>query len=71
MHSTRDRLFPVAMAKELASWCGERAQLRIVKDLRHNEPFYRPAADYWGPIADFLVQKPAPRGIVMRKILTV
>jgi alpha-beta hydrolase superfamily lysophospholipase len=54
VHSTRDRLFHVAMAEELAACCGERASLRIVEGLRHNEPFYKPTAAYWDPIADFL-----------------
>ncbi|HWA95540.1 MAG TPA: alpha/beta fold hydrolase [Terracidiphilus sp.] len=54
VHSTRDRLFPLSMAKELASWCGESGQLRIVNGLRHNEPFYKATAEYWHPIADFL-----------------
>jgi uncharacterized protein len=54
VHSTRDRLFPVAMAEELAACCGARASLRIVEGLRHNEPFYKPAAAYWDPIAEFL-----------------
>jgi alpha-beta hydrolase superfamily lysophospholipase len=55
VHSTRDRLFDVAMAEELAAICGERACLRIVEGLRHNEPFYKATAAYWDPIAEFLV----------------
>ena len=55
VHSTHDRLFPVAMGESLAAWCGPHAQLRIVKGLRHNEPFYKPTAAYWDPIAEFLV----------------
>jgi pimeloyl-ACP methyl ester carboxylesterase len=55
VHSARDRLFRVAMAEELAAFCGERASLRIVEGLRHNEPFYKPTAAYWDPIAQFLV----------------
>ena len=54
VHSTRDRLFPVAMASELAACCGPRARMHIVEDLRHNEPFYKPTATYWDPIAEFL-----------------
>ncbi len=55
VHSTRDRLFPLAMAEELAACCGARASLRIVEGLRHNEPFYKPTAAYWDPIAEFLM----------------
>ena len=54
VHSTHDRLFPVTMGETLAIWCGARATLRIVPGLRHNEPFYKPTAAYWDPIADFL-----------------
>jgi alpha-beta hydrolase superfamily lysophospholipase len=54
VHSTRDRLFHIAMAEELAAFCGERARLRIVEGLRHNEPFYKATAAYWDPIAQFL-----------------
>ncbi|HKF46133.1 MAG TPA: alpha/beta fold hydrolase [Terracidiphilus sp.] len=54
VHSTRDRLFPVAMAEQLANWCGERARLHVVHGLRHNEPFYKAPASYWDPIAEFL-----------------
>ena len=57
VHSTRDRLFHVAMAEKLAACCGERASLRIVEGLRHNEPFYKPTAAYWDPIADFLARE--------------
>lgn len=54
VHSTHDRLFPAAMGESLAGWCGNRAQLRIVQGLRHNEPFYKPTTAYWDPIAAFL-----------------
>ena len=54
VHSASDRLFPVAMARELAACSAPRAQLRVVEGLRHNEPFYTPTADYWDPIAEFL-----------------
>lgn len=54
VHSTHDRLFPLAMGQTLADWCGPRATLRIVEGLRHNEPFYKPTADYWNPITEFL-----------------
>jgi alpha-beta hydrolase superfamily lysophospholipase len=57
VHSTRDRLFRVAMAEQLAACCGERAILRIVDGMRHNEPFYKATTAYWDPIADFLVDR--------------
>lgn len=60
VHSTSDRLFPAAMASELAACCGSRARLHIVEGLRHNEPFYKPTAAYWDPIAEFLAAAPEP-----------
>jgi uncharacterized protein len=53
-HSTGDRLFPIAMAEELAACCGKRARLSVVHGLGHNEPFYKPTQAYWNPIAEFL-----------------
>lgn len=61
VHSTRDRLFPVAMAEQLSNWCGERARLHIVHGLRHNEPFYKAPASYWDPIAEFLIAESSVR----------
>jgi pimeloyl-ACP methyl ester carboxylesterase len=55
VHSTRDRLFPVTMARDLASSCGPRADLHIVEGLGHNQPFYKPTRAYWDPIANFLI----------------
>ncbi|HVZ83780.1 MAG TPA: alpha/beta fold hydrolase [Terracidiphilus sp.] len=54
VHSTHDRLFPVAMGETLAGWCRPRARLLVMEGLRHNEPFYRPTEAYWAPIAEFL-----------------
>lgn len=59
VHSTCDRLFPLAMGRELASCFGTSATLRIVEGLHHNEPFYRPTQAYWDPIAEFVA---APAG---------
>jgi alpha-beta hydrolase superfamily lysophospholipase len=66
VHSTGDRLFHVSMAEELADWCGERASIRLVDGLGHNEPFYKPAGAYWDPIAQFLLggsTLPDPRSL--------
>ena len=52
VHSTGDRLFPVQMARDLASWCGESAELLIVDGGGHNKPFYNPDLSYWGPIIE-------------------
>lgn len=47
MHCGQDRVFPVRMASELASWCGGDAEVVIVPNQKHNEPFYRPRWSYW------------------------
>jgi hypothetical protein len=54
VHGERDRLFPVAMARELEAICGERAELVLVPGMAHNQPFRRPEICYWGPIARWL-----------------
>lgn len=55
VHGERDRLFPVAMARELAGICGERAELVLIPGMAHNQPFRRPEICYWGPIARWLL----------------
>ena len=52
VHGERDRLFPVRMARELAACCG--AETRVVPNLSHAEPYYRPQKKYWGPIITWL-----------------
>ena len=48
VHGERDELFPLAMAEELASYC--EAELLVVPDMTHNQPFYAPDIAYWGLI---------------------
>lgn len=55
VHGTADGLFPVQMARELASWCGAHAELRLIPHIGHNQPFYHPTPAYWGPIGAFLL----------------
>jgi uncharacterized protein len=55
MHCEQDRVFPVRMATELASWCGTTAEVVIVPDQKHNEPFYRPQWSYWEHVVSRLV----------------
>jgi hypothetical protein len=50
VHGEKDPLFPVRMATELASTCGANAELIVVPNLSHNEPFYKPRLSYWGLI---------------------
>lgn len=50
VHGEKDPLFPVQMATDLASVCGSNAELIVVPNLTHNEPFYQPRLSYWGLI---------------------
>jgi hypothetical protein len=54
IHGEKDRLFPVRMATELATFCGPACELVIVPKVSHNEPFYHPQMSYWGMIAAWL-----------------
>jgi alpha-beta hydrolase superfamily lysophospholipase len=48
VHSDGDRLFPVQMARRIASACS--GDLVVVAGLSHNEPYLKPTEAYWGPI---------------------
>jgi len=50
VHSDRDHLFPVEMARRVAQACGDRCELVVVPGLTHNEPYLRPTEAYWGPV---------------------
>lgn len=54
VHGGADRTFPVKLAEELHSHCGEHAELVVVPGVAHNEPFNRPRLAYWGPILDWI-----------------
>lgn len=54
LHCQQDRVFPVRMASDLASSCGERAKLVVVPNHKHNEPIYRPQLQYWNHVVSFL-----------------
>jgi len=54
VHGEKDRLFPVAMAHELAGWCAPRAKVVVVANTRHNQPFRKPQLSYWGPIVEWI-----------------
>jgi pimeloyl-ACP methyl ester carboxylesterase len=59
VHGERDEVFPLQMATDLHGCCGGDAELIVVPNLSHNEPFYRPQISYWGPIVEWLA-KPLP-----------
>jgi len=57
VHGEEDRLFPVRMATELNAYCGYCAEVILVPDLSHNEPFYKPHISYWGLILSRLANE--------------
>jgi alpha-beta hydrolase superfamily lysophospholipase len=57
VHGEKDRLFPVAMARELAGWCEPRAEVVLVPNTTHNQPFRKPHLSYWGPIIEWLCKE--------------
>jgi alpha-beta hydrolase superfamily lysophospholipase len=54
VHGEKDRLFPIAMARELAGMCEPRAEVVVVANTKHNQPFRKPHLSYWGPIIEWL-----------------
>ncbi len=60
VHGERDRTFPVQMASQLADWGGRNAELVVVPNHAHNEPFYRPRLAYWGHVVAHLAPVEAP-----------
>ena len=54
VHGEKDRLFPVSMAADLAGWCSPNAEIILVPDTVHNQPFRKPHLSYWGPIIDWI-----------------
>ncbi len=54
VHGEEDRLFPVAMGRQLHASCGYSAQFLVIPGHGHNEPFHRPTMAYWGPVIRWL-----------------
>jgi pimeloyl-ACP methyl ester carboxylesterase len=54
VHGEKDTLFPVAMAHDLASFCGAEKEVVLVPNTAHNQPFRKPHLAYWGPIIDWI-----------------
>ena len=52
-----DRLFRLPMAQELVACSNGRADLLVLPARSHNEPFYKPKLDYWGPIISWLLKE--------------
>jgi uncharacterized protein len=57
VHSDKDDLFPMSMAKRVAEACGSRGELMVINGLSHNEPIFAPTATYWQPIVDWVKQR--------------
>jgi len=57
VHGEKDRLFPIAMAHELAGWCEPRAEVVLVPKTTHNQPFHKPHISYWGPIIEWICKE--------------
>ncbi|WP_433964025.1 alpha/beta hydrolase [Tunturiibacter gelidiferens] len=53
VHSDRDQLFPVAMAKRVHKACGESGELIIVSGFAHDGPVYFPTEAYWRPVVEW------------------
>ncbi len=58
VHGEEDRLFPPALARDLAEACGSRGELILVPDVSHDDPIFRPSYTFWGSVLDRL-----PRGV--------
>jgi len=54
VHAEKDQVFPVRMASELAAYCASLAEIVVVPDTAHNQPFRKPHFNYWGPIIDWV-----------------
>jgi pimeloyl-ACP methyl ester carboxylesterase len=52
VHSDKDDLFPLAMARRVAEACAQ-GELIVVNGLSHNAPIFTPTAAYWQPIAEW------------------
>ncbi len=57
-----DGLFRLPMAHDLLAYCGGRAELLVLPARSHNEPFYKPTLQYWGPIVSWLLKDVVPCG---------
>jgi pimeloyl-ACP methyl ester carboxylesterase len=52
VHSDKDDLFPLTMARSVAEACA-RGELIVVDGLSHNAPIFMPTGGYWRPIAEW------------------
>jgi uncharacterized protein len=52
VNGEKDWLFPKEMAAELAGYCCPKAEVVLVVNTTHNQPFRRPRLEYWGPVIE-------------------
>ena len=50
VHGAEDRLFPPALARELAAECPSAAELFVVTGVSHDDPIFRPSLLFWDPV---------------------
>jgi uncharacterized protein len=50
VHSTGDKLFPLAMPQRIVAASNGAAELVVIENLAHNEPFLKAVERYWVPI---------------------
>jgi len=50
VHGEKDWLFPKEMAADLAGYCNPKAEVVLVPNTAHNQPFRTPRLEYWGPV---------------------
>ncbi len=50
VHSTGDKLFPLTMPQKIVAASSGRAELVVIENLAHNEPFLKTVERYWEPI---------------------
>jgi len=50
LHSTGDKLFPLAMPQKIVAASNGAAELVVIEGLAHNEPFLKAVERYWEPI---------------------
>jgi len=59
VHGEKDGLFPVKMARDLAAACHGNAELVVVPNVAHNQPFRTPDLDFWGPVISWVIPEAA------------
>ena len=59
LHGEEDRLFPVAMARELAAYGGHACQLTVIPGCSHDAPIFGPNAPFWEVVVTEVLRMPS------------